>query len=56
MPFDADHDGVAFAVVVVDVDGGDVLLGLHEEVDGFGAGFGSDDGLVKSVGRRRRGR
>src|ERR1700679_3713654 len=44
---DADHGGVAFAVVVVDVDGGDVLLGLHEKVDRLGAGFGSDEGLMQ---------
>ncbi len=47
---DADHGGIAFAVVVVDVDLVDVLLRLHEEVDGFGgvraAGLGVDEGLV----------
>jgi hypothetical protein len=32
---DADHGGILVAVVVVEVDGGDVLLGLHKEVDGL---------------------
>src|ERR1700679_1766485 len=41
---DADHYWVAHAVVVVDVDGGDVLLGLHEEVEWFGAGLRGGDG------------
>ncbi len=47
---DADHGGIALAVVVVDVDGGDVLLRLHEEMDRFGgvraAGLGVEEGLM----------
>ena len=47
----ADEDGVALAVVVVDVDGLDVVLGLHQQVDGLFARFGLVDGIAETVGR-----
>ena len=46
---DTDHGGIALAVVVIDVDGGDVLFGLREEVDGFLTCLRSEDGLVESI-------
>src|SRR6202012_4782173 len=46
----ADEDGVALAVVVVDVDGLDVVLGLHEEVDGLFICFGRVDYIAQAIG------
>jgi hypothetical protein len=44
----ADHHREAFAVVVVDVHGAYVVLGLHKEVDGVACG--GRDGVVQGLG------
>ncbi len=45
----ADEGGVAFAVVVVEVGGGDEGVGLEDEVDGFGLALGVFDGGLEGV-------
>ncbi len=44
----ADEGGKAFAVVVVDVAGGDEGVALEDEVDGFGLALGFFDGCAES--------
>ena len=46
---DADEGGVAFAVVVVDVGGGDEGVALEDEVDGLGGSLGLLDGGFERV-------
>ena len=45
----ADEGGEAFAVVVVEVGGGDEGVALEDEVDGFGLALGFFDGGAESV-------
>src|SRR5579875_1194382 len=48
--FGALQHGIALTIVVIDVHGAEVVLALHDEVDGCGVAFGIADGCGHTVG------